>query len=227
MPEYPPGDNPRMIYQVDETRTRILDSARSLFTENGLFQTRMKDIAGDCGISRASLYRYYQDKSDLALAVLEQIAGGTAGDDPGFPEDDSVTGLDRIEEHLKKRWLNPGRMDEYRYFAEFDAFFSGSRLPEGFTERLEAVFSGEPGDRLLGLIREGQDDGSVRGDLDPHLTMVTLINGIRGLQQRLLLRGNALVEVRGGELKDMVSELLKYCISGIAAGPVADRENKR
>ena len=65
-----PAAKPRMIYQTDETRTRILSVARTLFTEKGLFDTQMIDIAAVLEMSRTTLYRYYRDKLDLALAIL-------------------------------------------------------------------------------------------------------------------------------------------------------------
>jgi hypothetical protein len=62
-------------------------------------------------------------------------------------------------------------------------------------------------------------DGSIRGDLEPHLAAVTLVNAVRSLQQRLFLRGRGLVEVHSGELPRMGPEHLRYLMAGIAAKP--------
>jgi len=211
------GNTARMIYQVDATRDQILTAAQHLFIEKGLFQTQMKDVAEAGQISRASLYRYYQDKSDLALDVLTKVARRQFS----IPEwerilNDSKSGLEKVEVYLRTMWLNPEKLDEYRFFAEFDAFFSGSRLPGNFLDRLREIYPSETDKHFITIIKQGQEDGSIRQDLDPHLVMVTLTNAVRGLHQRLLLRGDALLEVRSRELEQMTEELLKYCIRGIS-----------
>ena len=115
---------PRMIYQTDETRSKILVVARNLFTEKGLFDTQMLDIATAMGMSRTTLYRYFQDKLDLALAIvailMEEIQN--AWDDPG--PGPGRTARDRVGLYLKRVWVGPGPYSAHlRYFAEFDAFF--------------------------------------------------------------------------------------------------------
>ncbi len=62
-----------MIYQIDETRNKILEAAEETFVKNGLYETKMKDLALSIGISRTSLYRYYRDKLDLSLAIVRRL----------------------------------------------------------------------------------------------------------------------------------------------------------
>ena len=59
-----------MVYQTEETREKILVAAEALFIEKGFFDVQMKALAVAVGISRNSLYRYFQDKNDLGYAVL-------------------------------------------------------------------------------------------------------------------------------------------------------------
>lgn len=206
----------RMVYQTDETRTKILLVARTLFTERGLFDTQMLDIAGAMGMSRTTLYRYFQDKLDLAVAIvkilLDEVQG--AWRDPGPKV--GLTARDRVGLYLRQVWgENPTYALHLRYFAEFDAFFSGARIPEGFREKLVESLSQDGDGAVLALIREGQNDGSIRSDLDPHLAMATLINSVRGLQQRLELRGEVLVELRPNEAGKLMNEALSYLLRGL------------
>jgi len=209
--------NSRMIYQTDETRTKIVSVARSLFTERGLFDTQMLDVAGQLGMSRTTLYRYFQDKRDLALAVLQilMVELHASWRDPGPAPGRSAR--DRVGLYLKQVWANDGAFAPHlRFFAEFDAFFSGARIPKGFRDRLAAVLPAEGDPVLLALVAEGQADGSLRGGLDPHLTMATLLNTVRGLQQRLQLRGDVLVELHPQEAGRLVDEALGYLLRGLA-----------
>jgi len=208
---------PRMIYQTDETRGKILVVARQLFTERGLFDTQMLDVAAALGMSRTTLYRYFQDKLDLALGVLRILVVELQGAwrDPG--PNSGLSARQRLGLYLKQVWANDGAFAPHlRFLAEFDAFFSGARIPHGFRDKLAPLLprGGDP--VLLNLVLEAQADGSIRTGLDAHLTMVTLVNVVRGLQQRLELRGDALVELHPHEAGHLIDEALVYLLRGLA-----------
>jgi len=206
-----------MIYQTDETRTKILSVARTLFTERGLFDTQMLDVAAALGMSRTTLYRYFQDKLDLALSIVTILMAEIqeAWTDPGAGPD--RTGRDRVGLYLKQVWANTGGYAAHlRFFAEFDAFFSGARIPLGFRDKIAASLPDGGNPVLLALVTEAQADGSIRPDLDPHLTMATLLNTVRGLQQRVALRGEVLVEVKPQEATRLIDEALSYLLRGLA-----------
>ena len=63
----------------ENTRERIIDSARALFAENGYQKTTVVDISSRAGVSEAALYEYFKGKEELlqtipALWVSELIA---------------------------------------------------------------------------------------------------------------------------------------------------------
>jgi AcrR family transcriptional regulator len=206
-----------MIYQTEETRNKIVAVARALFTDKGLFDTQMLDVAAELGMSRTTLYRYFQDKLDLALAVMRILMTELQGSwvDPGAGR--GLTALQRAGRYLKDVWANEGPFASHlKFLAEFDAFFSGARIPEGFRDKLAENFP-KVGDPLLwSLLNEAAADGSLRAGLDLHLTMTTLLNTVRGLQQRIALRGEVLVELRPEETGRLVDEALGYLLRGLA-----------
>ncbi len=51
---------------------RILDAALSLFTAHGYRDTDMADIARSMGLARNSLYRYYDSKDHILIAVVQR-----------------------------------------------------------------------------------------------------------------------------------------------------------
>jgi AcrR family transcriptional regulator len=208
-----------MIYQVDSTRETIRLVARKLFVENGLFETEMGDVASAASVSRGTVYRYYRDKSDLALAVLE-IVRDELNDlaDSAVLLDKHTPAIDRAERYLRDVWLNPEHTDVYRFLAEFDAFHSGRRITETVLAGIRDLFRRDSDPVLTEILEQGQLDGTIDESIDRHLAMVTIVNAVRGLQQRLILRGRALIEIRTDELGRMMDELVRYCICGIAAG---------
>lgn len=53
-------------------REAILAAAARLFAERGFAKTNTGDIAGQCGMSPANLYRYYRNKHAIGCAVVER-----------------------------------------------------------------------------------------------------------------------------------------------------------
>ena len=76
----PPSGPPRLAAVVnskptiqrssgDRFRREIVVAARSRFQRYGYAKTSMQEIAADCGMSAANLYRYYDGKLAIGLAV--------------------------------------------------------------------------------------------------------------------------------------------------------------
>ena len=72
------------------TRDRMLDAAAEVMRTRGLARTTTKEIAKAAGYSEAALYKHFQDKTDLFLAVLTErvpsslaalLSGLRAGED--------------------------------------------------------------------------------------------------------------------------------------------------
>lgn len=53
-----------------EPRQRIIEAARTLFLERGVVRTRMSHIAEAAGIRRTHLYRYFENKDDVLVAIM-------------------------------------------------------------------------------------------------------------------------------------------------------------
>ena len=59
----------------DDQRDAILARAAELFARRGYAGTTMNDIADACGLSKATLYHYYDDKYALLVSICEEHVG--------------------------------------------------------------------------------------------------------------------------------------------------------
>ncbi len=58
------------------TREQLMDATERIIRDQGIMAVTTKDIAREAGFAEATLYRHFQDKSDLLLAVMnERISG--------------------------------------------------------------------------------------------------------------------------------------------------------
>ncbi len=55
-----------------EIRGRILDAAWKRFSHYGYNKTTMAEVASDCNMSAANLYRYFKDKSDIGAGIAKR-----------------------------------------------------------------------------------------------------------------------------------------------------------
>lgn len=55
---------------VDEARERLVDAAEACIGRFGLAKTTLEDVAREAKVSRATVYRYVDNRDELMLAVL-------------------------------------------------------------------------------------------------------------------------------------------------------------
>src|SRR5882757_3989050 len=58
----------------DIKKEKILDASYQRFLHYGYSKTTMNEIAGDLSMSKALLYYYFPDKSQLYVAVMRKVA---------------------------------------------------------------------------------------------------------------------------------------------------------
>ncbi|RXT55954.1 hypothetical protein B6S44_07655 [Bosea sp. Tri-44] len=87
----PPGGNePQQDLRSTLTRRQILDGARQVFLRNGFVGTSIEQITTQTGVSKATIYRYFESKDALFGALItgeaERIAGTLPSIDPEDPD---------------------------------------------------------------------------------------------------------------------------------------------
>lgn len=59
-----------------DAERRILDAAHKVFIRRGTSGARMQEIADEAGVNKALLHYYFRNKSRLADAIFQRVAGG-------------------------------------------------------------------------------------------------------------------------------------------------------
>lgn len=111
----------RMTEIGDESRTRILDAAETLFLEKGYDRTTLVDVGKLAGISYGSIPWHFQNKQGLLFAVAER-AWQSGGDES--PLEPGIGGLNQIIKE-QTQWdnhrLTPVLNLLYQLEIDFDA----------------------------------------------------------------------------------------------------------
>ncbi|QRV22449.1 TetR/AcrR family transcriptional regulator [Marinomonas foliarum] len=208
----------RMVHQTEATRDKIINIAETLFIENGFADTQMKDIAAATGMSRNTLYRYYQDKYDLGFAILVVVLTRKIDIYENIIEKIKARHYSNIREGLgvlMQAYSDPQYEDDDRFIAEFDGYYAGSRIPTEFREKLTQLLPETVSQSLSDIVALGQAEGSIRTDIPAAYLAVTLFNAVPTFFRRMLLRKNALMEIEQEAIPQLTPVLIQLLLDGM------------
>lgn len=164
---------------VDNPRDRVLAAAERCIERHGIRKTTMEDIALEAGMSRPGVYRYFDDREDLFVAIISAHSRALLDKAHKFiARHDNLA--DQIIEGLLYLAEN-GRRDPFtRYMVNLDGTDLGRRMvASGMSETLVAEFW-DP--FLDAAVRAGtMPDGLARRDIHLWLRNVCLMI-MRGLE---------------------------------------------
>jgi AcrR family transcriptional regulator len=141
-----------------QSRRRILDSAREVFFRDGFMAANLDEVAEKAGVAKGTLYRYFESKAELYVAVL-------AHNSAIFEEKmrSTITSGRTPSEQLRHtaRFYFDHYLQNRDYFQIFWAIENQSvigELPAGVVEEVSSLW-----ERCLQIIREIIEAGVKEG----------------------------------------------------------------
>jgi len=182
----------RRLEEKERRRAEIVDAAEAAGREVGLDALTMDDVARRARLSRALLYVYFQDRSDLMFGLAERAMSMLHA---RFVEaaERNRTGLEQISA-MGRAYV--------AFSQEFPVLFDAlarcelqAPEPSDTSQSEQACALG--GDKLhaacVASIEAGVRDGSIRADIgSPMLMSVTLWGFMHGITQLTTTTANAL-----------------------------------
>jgi len=210
----PPEDR-----QVSDKRKLILDSAIKVFARTGYHGSRVSDIAREAGIAYGLVYHYFKNKEEILdtifgeqwsafLDALEAIANGRN------PVEDkllSIAGLVLNAYRVRSDWVKV-------------LVFEIQRSPRfSAPDQIRAV--GRLFQIVAGILREGQSQGELRGDLDPDVACFIFIGGLDIVVTSRVLN---VIEIEGDAQQEsryymkVARTVVDLFLNGIKAGEASE-----
>lgn len=169
----------------ENQREWILEVAEDLFIQKGIEQVTIGDIATASRLTRATIYKYFSNKEEMAQEIFKVVTKGWVERNEHEVWNFQGTGYELIERFVKSHFsylFNNRR--EASFVAEFNYLYakewSAETAMKIFTENLEGERQ-----RLLECIHKGRKDGSLRTDIDPELMLASIFNFNSGMMSRL------------------------------------------
>ena len=199
-----PVQNLNNISRESERKRKILTSAIKIFGEKGFQNATISEIAKESGIGDATIYEYFKNKEDILLAIPVEITKEL------IPQiNDHMMGIKGALNKLRKFiwwWLN---------YVEKNPGYGSIVLLELKTSKTYVSNEAYQAARnfykiVLDIIREGQEEGSIKKEINIYLARSICVGAIEHIIIRWLLkeRKYSLTQY-ADELADLLVDSLK------------------
>jgi TetR/AcrR family fatty acid metabolism transcriptional regulator len=166
----------------ENTRARIINSAKKLFAEQGYQKTTIVDISKQAGLSEAALYEYFQGKEDLLLTIPDLWVSELLRD-----LDDQLFGIQGAENKLRKYlWWYLRRVEQAPLDAKIVYLFLKTNANFLNTEvyaNVKKLYS-----YLIDIFEEGLQSGEMKSDLDSRIARDIFVGTMDHIITRWLLK---------------------------------------
>ncbi|MDB4923851.1 TetR/AcrR family transcriptional regulator [Mucilaginibacter sp.] len=166
--------------QQDVKKEKILEAAHHRFLHFGYSKTTMNEIAGDLSMSKALLYYYFPDKSQLYVAVMRKVA------------DDYLKKLaDKINTFADLKEAFIFQIDTQHDFIVtnynfFDFFrLNEQNLPDMIWEIVKQVHESEI-ELLVSAIKTEVERGQIKPVANPNEVVDLLLDALHGVRAKSL-----------------------------------------
>jgi len=192
----------------------ILDAARSVFSEKGLWETRLEDIAAQAGFSKASLYNYFPDKEAifLTLAVREYQTLLAAFEKEISADAPFAQNLQRavslVMHHFGEHFALVLNTSNYQSMMALHANMNRNEdLAKQFKEYMGRIMT-----IFVQLVKWGRTRGDIKSPLDD----ITIAGFVGGLVRGVLFDWK--VSGRIGSIDESLGNVCEFVMSGAAVG---------
>ncbi|WP_434399746.1 TetR/AcrR family transcriptional regulator [Planococcus sp. 11815] len=169
---------------------KIVEAAKELFTERGLNDVQMKDVAERAGAGVATVFRYFPKKDELIVEVAIRSLDAVEAEFQRIISMKS-SAFERLEQ-LLDTLLDAQKAEQYksaRFREAFESYasFRTEPLPEidRYLARQRQIM-----DLLEPLIQDGQRDGSINSSIPAKPLIVTIINSYSSFTNNVALKSS-------------------------------------
>lgn len=207
------GTKERKEREKEQRKQAILDAAESVFFSKGFLAATVDDIAAEAELSKGAIYLYFPGKEDIAAAIVlrairllnSAFSRASASETVGLKKIEAIgrAFVRFFREHTAHaRFMN--QMSDYKK--------DNSELPHV----IQCATEGAEAYRIMvDAIITGQQDGSIRKELDPMMTALTLSSFSEGLLQMVTLQGDLVEQIMGRKIEELFDFAFGFMARGL------------
>lgn len=197
-----------------EKHEKILDAAAKVFARKGFHNAKVSEIAREAQVADGTIYLYFKNKDDILIHLFEEKMSEILA----AQRAELAKGTDCIDRLRRYIGFHFGLVESHPDMAQVITLelrqshkFMKQYVPHRFFEYLDAASE---------VIREGQEKGEIRRDVDPRIIRLALFGALDELSLQWLLTRKSRFSM--DECRVQVTELI---LSGLRAG--AEQKSER
>lgn len=194
-----------MTTEITERQQEIINVSLELIAESGIQSLTIKNLANKIGFAESAIYRHYENKIQILLAILDYFKQNT---DKFFSNqlnsnDNTLTKIENLfKNHFKKFTASPSLVSVI--FSE-EIFRNEIEL----TEKVKEIMNKNT-TILITIIESGQKNGEIRTDIEASHLSVMIMGSLRMFVKQWHMADYKfnLIE-RGEEIINSIKKLIK------------------
>ena len=221
--------------QASETRKEkkdsriqsIIECSFGLFSENGIENISMNDIAAESKIGVASLYRYFQTKEELAIEVAiyawnieKSVFNGVFASESY----ENLSGFEQLRallEVFEEALVSQRSFFSFVYY--FDSFIKKEKVSQEKLSEYEKTIAGT-NELVVSALEKGIADGSVSFKKSKNAVIsastvqelcITMMHSLFFLAQKLSISGDLLSVDRSVESRKQIEILINIILEAV------------
>ncbi len=194
-----------MALEMSDRQKEIIDVSLELIAENGIQGLTIKNLAKKIGFSESAIYRHYENKIQILVAILNYFKENT---ERLFlselnAEGDAISKINDLFLNQFKIFNNSPSLVAVIFSEEL--FRNEAILVEQVSEVMNNNF-----DTLTQIIKSGQEKGEIRTDIEPSHLSVVVMGTLRLFVKQWQMSNNSFDLIKkGNELSNTIKILLQ------------------
>jgi len=165
----------KMLVQHEEARTKIVETARNIFTHFGFKKTTMEEIALATRKGKSSIYYYFSSKEEIFKAVVEKEAEELKAE-LYKKISDIEDPIERLKVYITVRMRKLNKLTNF-----YSALKSDYLSHFEFIEQIRKSYDLDEIRIVTGIIQEGIEKNKFSVE-DPNLSAVAIVTAMKGLE---------------------------------------------
>ena len=178
---------------VGAKKKAILAAACKVFEACGYAAATVEQIAAEAGVSKGSVYNYFQSKQDVFWELFaEQLAGDEAAVDRIVAE--PISAAEKINKYMDL-WF--ARAGEYQRIGSLTLEFWSAAARGAGAGRMNEMFVETYGNwqrRIGAMVAQGVASGEFRADIDPMGAAAFIMAAMDGLTIHAIMGAGATID---------------------------------
>ncbi len=162
--------------ELSSRQIQIIDASIKIISEKGIQELTMKNLSRELGISEPAIYRHFENKQTILIAVLESFKHQNRLINESIPLD-GMTAFQHLQDVVMRI------LEKFTKNPAISAVIFSEEIFQNKSELAEMILGimNSNTEFFTNIIKRGQADSSIRSDIEPEELSIIVMGSVRHL----------------------------------------------